>query len=70
LGEEVGFYPARTLEVEGAKLKSLSTHPHTHPFSPITAIPSQKNRPTTKHQKKQGKETMERASIEASQTGI
>jgi len=52
LGEEVGFYPARTIMVEGIGLKSLSMHLHTHPLSPITAIPSQRQRPTTKHQRK------------------
>jgi len=70
LGEGVGSYPARTIVVEGAGLKSLSTHPHTHPLSPITAIPSHRQRPTMKHQRKQGEETKERANIEASQAGI
>jgi len=70
LGEGVGFCPARPLVVEGAELKSPSTHLHTHPLSPITAIPSHRRRPTTKHQRKQGKETKERANIEASQAGI
>jgi len=35
----------------------------------MTAIPSQRKRPTMKHQKKQGKEANERANIEANQAG-
>jgi len=61
--------------VEEIELKRLigvpsNTNAQTHPFSPTIATPSQRIKPMMKHQKKQGKETNERASIEASQTGI
>jgi len=74
LGEEVRFYPARITMVEGTELKrligvSLILNVQIHPFSPITAIPSQRQRPAMRHQKKQGKEANERANIEASQAG-
>jgi len=48
---------------------SLILNVQTHPLSPITAIPSHRQRPTMKHQKKQKKETNERANIETSQAG-